>query len=259
MWVFNNAEKVIKSLGVVKEVPLTYNARRCRIGFRKAGYSNEEEITNWDYEKKELIQHQEIITDMLVGWRKRLSDQKQKLVDEKAKEKPWERWIEDYNDDIKESEEKIEQLIKYCSPNFKKEVGKNFNEFTQATKEKTDWWNIKKTIEYSLARDKWNIGFIDLLLQVRFQALSSTFFRNEWDIEEGENIFVEVKPEIKSIGEVMRQINFYRDYLGKDAKVLLVTKTKGLKEVFESQGVFLYEYVDEDDVQTKLEEGVGND
>ena len=54
----------------------------------------------------------------------------------------------------------------------------------------------------------------------------------------------EIKPEVKSIGEVMRQFQYYKVNLGFGAKLILVTKTKGLKPIFESQGFFVVEYFD---------------
>ncbi|RLE07979.1 hypothetical protein DRZ78_02035 [Candidatus Aerophobetes bacterium] len=48
--------------------------------------------------------------------------------------------------------------------------------------------------------------------------------------------YVEVKPTIRSVGEVMRQLQIYRTYSDKNAVLVLVTKTPDYKEVFESQG-----------------------
>jgi hypothetical protein len=53
-------------------------------------------------------------------------------------------------------------------------------------------------------------------------------------------ILLEIKPEVTSIGETMRQINNYRSYF--TGPFILVTKTKGLKELFASQNIYVYEY-----------------
>lgn len=60
-------------------------------------------------------------------------------------------------------------------------------------------------------------------------------------------IVVEIKPEIKSIGETFRQINAYKPYIedrSYDNKTiyLIVTKTKGLKSLFKSQNIEIIEY-----------------
>lgn len=68
------------------------------------------------------------------------------------------------------------------------------------------------------------IGFVDLMV------ISNS----------NKHYVFEIKPHITSIGDVMRQINYYRTYLR--GKFIIVTKTKGLKELFESQGVFVYEF-----------------
>lgn len=55
-------------------------------------------------------------------------------------------------------------------------------------------------------------------------------------------ICFEIKPEVKSIGEVLRQFQYYKSNLPPSTKLVLLTKTIGLKELFESQGFYVYEY-----------------
>lgn len=60
-------------------------------------------------------------------------------------------------------------------------------------------------------------------------------------------IIVEIKPEIKSIGETFRQMNTYKPYIldiSCDNKTiyLIVTKTKGLTDLFKTQGIEIIEY-----------------
>ena len=67
----------------------------------------------------------------------------------------------------------------------------------------------------------------------------------------------EIKPEVRSIGEVLRQFQYYKSNLPKSTKLILVTKTTGLKEIFESQGFYVYEYQElnkkkKDDNQTTI-------
>ena len=82
-----------------------------------------------------------------------------------------------------------------------------------------------------------NIGFVDLRFQVKL------------DDEEKECpfVYVEIKPTVYSIGELIRQINFYRSHLdAKTTKFLVLTKTKGLKEVLASQDIYVYEFIEEE-------------
>jgi hypothetical protein len=60
-------------------------------------------------------------------------------------------------------------------------------------------------------------------------------------IIESKKILIEVKPEIKSIGETIRQIQLYRQYQ-EEGIYIIVTKTKGLKKLFGEQGIYIYEY-----------------
>lgn len=96
-------------------------------------------------------------------------------------------------------------------------------------------------------RNNYNIGFIDLAVEYQLKTYTMLFF-------------FEIKPEIKSIGEIIRQINFYRsqyitryDRFGNTGiqpimrgKFILFTKTKGLKELFKQQDIYVYEYNEND-------------
>lgn len=55
-------------------------------------------------------------------------------------------------------------------------------------------------------------------------------------------IYIEIKPIIKSIGELLRQISFYRSHVKDDAVWIVVTKTKGLESIFRSQTIHIYEW-----------------
>ena len=63
-------------------------------------------------------------------------------------------------------------------------------------------------------------------------------------------IVVEIKPEIKSIGETFRQINTYKPYISdinynNKTIYLVVTKTKGLIPLFKTQNIEIIEYEEE--------------
>jgi hypothetical protein len=100
--------------------------------------------------------------------------------------------------------------------------------------------DYRRTMEYPLkSKTDFNIGFLDLLVQV--------LRRNKFDEESSYydllfQIAFEIKPEVKSIGEVLRQFQFYKSNLQSNTRLILVTGTKGLKEIFESQGFYVIEY-----------------
>jgi hypothetical protein len=121
---------------------------------------------------------------------------------------------------------------------------------------------IEKKMEWALP-SKYTQGYLDFVVEIcdnfrKTEHFSFEFSCGKGVIEEicgrnGENynrygwrFFFEIKPQIKSIGEVMRQINFYRKEIGFCFPMIIVTKTKGLKEIFKSQDVYVYEYNEED-------------
>ena len=151
----------------------------------------------------------------------------------------------------------------------KKEVEQNYEKFLQDTvinrKKIHDGWKgemIKKHIEYSIP-NQYYLGFTDLMFELMFFSYNSKYFslerrKNEknplYDLEEN-FIYLEIKPRILSIGETMRQINYYKKALeNQEAIFIIVTKTKGLKEIFKSQGVLVYEYNEISESQKTLKE-----
>ncbi len=87
---------------------------------------------------------------------------------------------------------------------------------------------FKKIIEYPIVKNNFNIGFIDLYVYSKENSRYKYAF--------------EIKPNVKSIGEVLRQFQFYKSNLQEGVKLILITSTKGLKEIFESQGFYVIEY-----------------
>jgi len=104
-------------------------------------------------------------------------------------------------------------------------------------------FEIDKKIEFSLGNGKWNIGFIDLRIFVKPKLFQGNIL-DEVTCLDDTYYYLEIKPEVKSMGEVMRQLNFYRDYIPRERRIVLVlvTETEGLNEIFESQGIFVYNY-----------------
>lgn len=106
----------------------------------------------------------------------------------------------------------------------------------------------KKILEYPLkSYNNFILGYIDLMIEFNIEKGYFQHFDN------GSNsplrkqfIAFEVKPEVKSIGEVLRQFQYYKSSSPPLTDLVLVTKTIGLKEIFESQGFYVYEYKEED-------------
>jgi hypothetical protein len=60
------------------------------------------------------------------------------------------------------------------------------------------------------------------------------------------SFYIEVKPEVRSFGETMRQLNLYRHYLLKERPIfILVTKTTRFTKAFNSQRVLVYQWLDQ--------------
>lgn len=96
---------------------------------------------------------------------------------------------------------------------------------------------IKITVEYPVKNENnYLIGFIDLTAM---------------------DVAIEIKPKIRSIGETIRQINFYRNYCKRFSYWIIVTETPNLQEIFASQNIFVFEF--QKLKNSKIENyGVGN-
>ena len=108
--------------------------------------------------------------------------------------------------------------------------------------------NVRAQAEYALlGYNKFNIGFIDVIISVTHSTHWITdreckFGAQPFDRDDFNEIFlVEIKPEVKSIGELIRQINMYRSHFSKGVWIVM-TKTKGLKDVLGSQNIQVYEW-----------------
>lgn len=115
------------------------------------------------------------------------------------------------------------------------------------------------TIEYPImGYNNYNVGFVDLYIKLvkEIPCGDLDFILPEWK-EIPHNFYFEIKPEIKSIGETIRQVNFYRSH--QKGTYVIVTKTKGLKELFEEQDIYVYEYEDLPMVDELKKEVINND
>lgn len=208
LWSFNNIEKVLTKLNLIQDMlPDCYRA----------------DISHWDWNKKEFI----IDDNYYIQEIKKL-----------AKELK--------SDELKEAQEEYKQIQKK-----KLEVTEDFKKFLDLLKQRKEQFLFEKKIEFSLYRGNWNIGFIDLKIGVKFNLIKTRYFSEHFQKEQyrpsQKFFYLEIKPKIISVGETMRQINFYRDYISRDenSSFVLITKTKELTDIFNSQDVFVYEYKEE--------------
>lgn len=86
-----------------------------------------------------------------------------------------------------------------------------------------------KIMEKPISNQNFIVGYADLW--VYFDKEMSFYF--------------EIKPEITSIGEMLRQIQTYKKYTQASSRWFIITKTKGLKELFKEQEIYVFEYEDE--------------
>jgi len=131
-------------------------------------------------------------------------------------------------------------------------ISKDYSFFKNLTKEKRDGLirsQFKVTIEKPIMNNRYNIGFVDFAVslenkKVHFSGRPNFSFI---DFTKVQLILFEIKPIVKSIGEIIRQINLYRSHCV--CTFILITKTTGLKDLLRQQDIFVYEYQDE---QTQL-------
>ena len=121
-----------------------------------------------------------------------------------------------------------------------KQISINYDEFMKSQR----IYNMELTIEHPLkGYNGFNLGFLDLLLRQRCGCYREFSFGFATRNRRERDIIFEIKPNVRSIGETLRQLQFYKsNYKNSDAFFILVTQTKGLKEIFASQGFFVYEY-----------------
>jgi len=111
-----------------------------------------------------------------------------------------------------------------------------------------------------LSKTKYNIGFIDLYLEIRIE-----FYKKKKDIYEQDanwyDYYFEVKSKLPSIGELLRQVNFYKSNIGDRGKFYVVApKTNDkIKYLLKQQGVSFIEYPEKQKKPNLLENIVRRD
>jgi len=111
------------------------------------------------------------------------------------------------------------------------------------------------TIEKAIMSNQFNVGFIDFSVEKVKFSIPEEKQRQYFHIAMGDidqPLYFEIKPKIKSIGETMRQINMYRSHT--PGIYIIMTKTKGMKELFKEQDVYIYEYENEENPEVTEED-----
>jgi len=90
-----------------------------------------------------------------------------------------------------------------------------------------------------LGYNNYNIGFIDLKVTLLETDDMKTPMNTKY-----RSICIEIKPKIKSIGELIRQINLYRSHQKKYSDWIVVTKENGDSITLWKQGIRMYQLQD---------------
>ncbi len=93
-------------------------------------------------------------------------------------------------------------------------------------------------------RNGFIIGYFDIVIEYQIPTHRTENFifwegnvvKSDLD-EDISSDYIEVKPEIKSFGETLRQLNTYRSYIPESSHVYLFTKDTRFKDAFEGQGI----------------------
>lgn len=110
-----------------------------------------------------------------------------------------------------------------------------------------------------LGYNKFNIGFVDAVITIRncrkfslkfedwFNPCSFSYipFRILGETPSEAKFFVEIKPRVDSIGELIRQINMYRSHTETRSSKnvwIVASKTQNLKEILSGQNIYFYEF-----------------
>lgn len=151
---------------------------------------------------------------------------------------------------------------------IKKETEDNFKIFKEEMVEERKKGMIFETpiIEKPM-NNMYKEGYFDMYVRVRrnfIQKVANQSASFKMIIDEDKpfipqivnDFYFEIKPEVKSIGEVLRQLQRYKNYNNLEynnwvnkTKYILVTKTESVKKIFEEQGFGVIIYKEEQNEQ----------
>ena len=119
----------------------------------------------------------------------------------------------------------------------------------------------KREFEYELKKGHYSLGFIDALISIDNWWSERTILKipikgcetwGQWTKRsyiKNTCFLIEIKPTVKSFGETLRQLNFYKNHFyQRDSceneiipKICLMTTKTQFKEAFEKQGIIVIE------------------
>lgn len=122
---------------------------------------------------------------------------------------------------IKEINKKILESKKYLQgyiDNKDNMIPKEYHEYYEYIKE--NGYKFKLESEFAILSGSYNLGFIDIRVILKEKIYKGIFFsdylylrRREEDHTEINNIYIEVKSNMPTFGEIVREINYYKSHL----------------------------------------------
>lgn len=147
------------------------------------------------------------------------------------------------------NEENINILSKLNVPN---PIVYNWSEIQNVHKTNKDDFNKYITIQSEIplfGGNRFIIGYVDIIIGFKNKTEITTNFKVLFEYEAIPKKYIEVKTNIKSFGQTLRQLRTYESFLPKnkytglnDNKMYLFTPDKKFKKAFESQGIEVLTY-----------------
>ena len=118
-------------------------------------------------------------------------------------------------------------------------------------KKSMKWMDIKA--EYPIMSGHYNVGFADIKIEIRYEDFSFDCDFDALDLPRLRiitnfkpiDIFVEIKPKIRSVGELIRQISFYRSHTDSSAIWIVVTNDVSIAPILATQNILTYSIIEE--------------
>jgi len=127
----------------------------------------------------------------------------------------------------------------WCHENIRQIIS---SVFPIRTKQNPEYKIQSLTWEYPVIQSGYNsskfiVGFIDLFISIS-------------DADFYARIFIEIKTKIPSIGELIRQINFYKTYANPDNRkeiaFIVISPDDSFKNILSSQNIYFFKYENKD-------------
>lgn len=130
-----------------------------------------------------------------------------------------------------------DKIQKWVYRNAHKIIDDLFVKGTESFEIKNNIWEPKilETTYYNSTRREQIVGFLDLF--VNYMKDSNTV-EHQWP-----SVYFEIKTSIPSVGDLLRQLKFYRHYLqGRD--IVVVCPDDSCADIIQEQGYYFYKYQD---------------